>query len=147
MFAFRSVFDLAVAAKPTFAPDEKLAADERKELRTRAYVAITNSVLFLCCVNEYPYHPGRIIRTFAATVLVGTVLLATHVLHRLSDQAMAAAKADGDNSAKLDSRSQLVPDLLFAGIPLLIALNAYFPDLAYELQEWLSLRGALPDIR
>jgi hypothetical protein len=75
------------------------------------------------------------------------------VLQRLAGETSAGANKNeqGEPGSKPKSKpksvTHLLPDLLFAGVPLLVALNAYFPDLAYEIREWLALRGTLRDFQ
>jgi cytochrome bd-type quinol oxidase subunit 2 len=115
---------LTVYAQHKHGEARALVSAERVTLAAACCVVL--ALFFLGVVNEYPFHPGRVLESFAALVLVVTAGCAAYCHSQLRSQKEGAWKV-----------------WALALIPLLIALGTYYPGLRYAIQDWFELRKSL----
>jgi hypothetical protein len=98
---------------------------EARRVTVSAACCLLLALLFLAAVNEYPFHPGRVLESFAAIVLVVTATCAAFCY------------------SHLESSTSTWKVWAWALIPLFIALGTYYPGLRHAIQEWFELRKTI----
>ena len=107
-------------------PGSRQRARGARNVTVSAACCLLLAFLFLAAVNEYPFHPGRVLESFAASVLVVTAGCAAFCYSHLASENSSSWKV-----------------WLWALIPLFIALGTYFPGLRHAIQEWFELRKTI----
>jgi len=101
-------------------------ARAQRKVTLIAVCCVALALFFLGAVNEYPFHPGRVLEAFAAIVLAVTAGCAAFCHSHVAEAKPGAWKV-----------------WLWALIPLFIALGAYYPGLRHAIQEWFELRKSM----
>lgn len=110
---------------------------------------VCTSLFFMAYVNEYAFHPGRVLRSAAAIVLALAITSVCYCYWRVTVEQAKIAPHGAPKEESATSTSRLKPFwhiLAFAAIPMLIAINAYFPDLSYAIRDLLAWRNTFPPV-